>query len=394
MIFAPKILCLGSALQDIYLLDQDDFIPESVRKKSVLAKLELGTKVDIDDIFYFAGGGGVNSATTFARAGFSSFLLTNVGLDLPSQLIMSHCQKENISTKFIQTNPKKHTGLSVVLLDKISGERTILTHRGASLDFSNLNPNILNKLRPRWLYITTLQGDFTTLNKFIKKARTTGTKIMFNPGQKELKSPEKLLPLLKNIDILIMNHQEAALLFTNKSSLSNNSTISPADLLTKVSAYAKITIITSGKTGGLLFHRTEISPQKSSQKTKINSSKLKNPKKSTNLTKSTNSTKSLTNPTAITTPATASPASPAITNIYSFGLYKDVPVKDTTGAGDAFGSGFLAALIKTQDITKAITFASANSTSVIQHFSASNHVLSLKTAKISPMSIKLFQKSS
>lgn len=353
------IASLGSALQDIYLVDGDDFVSESVHQKSVLAKLEIGTKVDIDNMTYSVGGGGINSAVTFARAGHHAFFLGSVGTDLPSQIIRNRCQKESISTEFIHESPK-NTGCSVILLDSTTGERTILTHRGASADFAKISPTILEKIKPDWLYITTLQGDFTTLEKFIKKAHALGIKIMFNPGKRELQTPAKLLPLLKNLDILLLNESEAALLATasTRKPKTEHNLFKPKlyRLLTKINSYAKITIITSGKTGGILSYsqNTAIEPI-SSPKHHIKNSPVPN------------------QPTE---------------SIYSFGIYSDVPVLDTTGAGDAFGSGFLAAYADSENIEKSLTFASANSTNTVQYLGANDHLLYLKTTKLKNFPIK------
>lgn len=371
-----RIASLGSALQDIYLVDGDDFVSETVHQKSILTKLEIGTKVDIDHMVYTVGGGGVNSAVTFARAGHQAFFLGSVGADLPSQIIRNRCQKESISTEFIYES-SKNTGCSVILLDATTGERTILTHRGASQDFTKIKPSILEKIKPDWLYVTTLQGDFITLEKFIKKARAIGAKIMFNPGKKELSAPDQLIPLLSRIDILLVNEKEAEILasaITNinpnpakpKTKLKHYSDLFKPKLhhlLTKINSYATITIITSGKTGGILSYYPE-QPQNAD------------------------------------TPV-----------IYSFGLYSDVPVLDTTGAGDAFGSGFLAAYASlsqsakpsssqsnsptTEDeiIKYAITFASANSTSAVQHLGANGHLLYFRTTKLKRFSIEKLQQN-
>lgn len=51
--------------------------------------------------------------------------------------------------------------------------------------------------------------------------------------------------------------------------------------------------------------------------------------------------------------------------VYKAGMYEDVPVIDRLGAGDAFTSGFVAAIAKGESVEKALTLASANSTSVV-----------------------------
>lgn len=55
---------------------------------------------------------------------------------------------------------------------------------------------------------------------------------------------------------------------------------------------------------------------------------------------------------------------------YQCGLYKKIRVVDRTGAGDAFCSGFLSAIMRGGDIEQALTLASANATSVIGYIGA------------------------
>lgn len=62
-------------------------------------------------------------------------------------------------------------------------------------------------------------------------------------------------------------------------------------------------------------------------------------------------------------------------NLYSAGMYADVPVVDRLGAGDAFSSGFVAKIAAGHDVEHAMTFASANSTSVVSQVGAKTGIL-------------------
>ncbi len=310
-----RVVTLGSALQDLYLIDHDDFVATNVYSatgrthESLFGELKIGTKVDIDRISYEVGGGGTNAAVSLARHGHEVIFIGNIGHDPAGEAILTCLDEEGIDSSYVSFAPRKSTGCSVILLDTYSGERTILTHRGASAKFDNLDENDLDLINPDWLYVTSLRGDMGTLKRFMKKAHALNAKIMFNPGKLELAKQKDLTELLEYVDILLVNKLEAA-------------EIVPGTVLTelvsRLSNYVKIVIITDGNMGGI----------------------------------ATDGDKA-----------------------YRFGIYEDLAVKDTTGAGDAFGSGFLSHYAAGESFKKSLIFASANSTSVVSKLGAKNGIL-------------------
>ena len=316
-----RIVSIGSALQDIYLIDHDDLTPTSIGTEAFFGKVLVGSKVDIDEISYEVGGGGINSAITFARHGHEVIFMGNVSRDSAGAAAVKALSEEGVDDSYINFLEKKSTGTSIVLLDIESGERTILTHRGASEQFGNFSEDDLDLIQPDWLYITTLHGDLDTLERFLKKAHKIGAKVMFNPGVKELEQTAKLVKLLKYIDVLIVNKTEASQLVPGAIM---------AELLYRLQNYADIVIITDGPMGGIASNGEEK---------------------------------------------------------YRFGIYEDKKAKDATGAGDAFGSGFLAHYTAGHSFKNSLVFASANSTSVITKLGANKGILTGKE-KLHPMPIQ------
>lgn len=314
-----KIVSLGSALQDIYLIDRDDFaagiissayaINDDSADRAIFAELTIGTKVDIDRISYEVGGGGTNSATTFARYGHDAYFIGNIGRDTAGQAVLDCLDREGINNSYVYFAPRQKTGCSVILLDSRSGERTILTHRGASAKFDNLSAQDLREIQPDWLYISSVRGDLRTLEAFCKTARDIGTKIMFNPGKLELDQPKELRKILRYVNILLLNKSEAQCLV--------NGTVL-TELLDRLANYVETVIITDGQMGAIATDHKQT---------------------------------------------------------FRVGLYEDLRVKDTTGAGDAFGSGFLAALAGGKSFKQSLVFASANSTFVVNKLGAKAGIL-------------------
>lgn len=304
-----RIVSLGSALQDIYLIDHDDLVPTTIGETAIFGKVLVGSKVDIDRISYEVGGGGVNSAISFARHGHEAIMIGNIGRDSAGAAVLKRLDREGVDTSYINVLERKTTGTSIVLLDSKSGERTILTCRGASEQFGNFEVSDLDTCTPDWLYVTTLRGDMVTLEKFFRHAKEIGTQVMFNPGVKELEQKEDLLKLLRYVDILNVNKSEAAKIVPG---------MVLTELMYHLNNYVQTTIITDGAMGGIASNGSDT---------------------------------------------------------YRFGIYEDTPVRDATGAGDAFGSGFLAHFAGGHSFRNSLVFASANSTAVVTRLGANRGLL-------------------
>ena len=160
-----------------------------------------------------------------------------------------------------------------------------------------------------------------TLLRFFEKAHELGCKIMFNPGKLELKEKKKLLGLLEDVDVLLVNKSEASEIVPGKVL---------EELVSHLGAYCKTVIITTGAMGAIATNGEET---------------------------------------------------------YRFGIYEDLPVKDTTGAGDAFGSGFLAHLAAGHSFKDSLIFGSANSTSVVTKLGAKRGIL-YGSEELHPMPIQ------
>ncbi len=316
-----RIVSLGSALQDIYLVDHDDLKPTQIGEEAILGKVLVGSKVDIDKISYEVGGGGINSAISFARHGHETIFMGNIGRDSGGNAIIKKLDEEDIDGSYVNVLERKTTGTSVILLDSKTGERTILTCRGASEQFGNFSENDLDLIQPDWLYVTTLRGDMDTLSRFFRKAKKMGVKIMFNPGKKELENREELIKLLPLVDILNVNKAEAGMIVPG---------VMLEELLYHLQNYAEIVIITNGAMGGIAGNGAEK---------------------------------------------------------YLFGIYEDQKIKDSTGAGDAFGSGFLAHLASGHSFRSSLIFASYNSTSVVSKLGANRGIMR-GDEKLHPMPIQ------
>ena len=308
-----RILTVGAALQQIILVDHDDFI---INKR----KVSIGEKVTIDQIYYQIGGSGVNAAVTFARHGHQSILLGNLGNDRSAEAVKDFLIDENIDTSYLnQLN--NQTGTSVILLDSTSSSATTMNCLNAAKELKNLDPHDLNLANPDWLYLTTFNGDLEKALEFIEQAKENQIKILWNPGELELKQKKKVLGLLSDIDILMLNQAEAKMLVEGEIL---------EELIARLSSYTKTVIITAGSHGSIATNGEEV---------------------------------------------------------YRLAEYEQKNPLDPTGAGDAFGSGFLVSMLDGLDFKHSLIAAAANATSVLSEIGSTKGILSANE-KYHPMPIQ------
>lgn len=303
------VISIGGATRDVFLVS-DEFIAlkSPVSKTGVLECMNLGSKIELDHLVLTTGGGATNAAATFASLGLKVATVCKVGDDAPGRDVVETLKHDGVKTNLVQHVTNGPTGYSTILTMK-SGERTVLVHRGVSSKFKNADIP-WNKLKAKWLYLTSLGGNLTLSKQIIVFAHKKGMKIAWNPGTGELKkgmsSFKSILPF---VDVFNVNKEEAQL-------LTGERTVKA--MLKALHRPEKITVITDGNKGAYAD-----SPE---GRVHVGTTKVKS--------------------------------------------------ISQTGAGDAFGSGFVTSLIKGKKISSAIGIGILNAESVIQSYGAKNGILS------------------
>lgn len=313
-----KILSIGAAVQDVFLSHSDEFKAVCLNPHECFMQLTLGSKADVNKIDFTTGGGATNAAVTFARQGLEAEFMGSVGNDPAAAAVLADLDKEGVDTSHVHTSKRYNTGYSVLLLAP-TGERTILTYRGASTHYT-LNDFDFSDTDADWLYISSMSGQMDVVDQVFAEAKQQGMKIMFNPGKGELKHADKLKGLLDDVDVLLVNKDEMQTIVEGEEL---------EELVRHGLHYVPTVIVTDGPNGVV--------------------------------------------------------ASDGQT-IVRAGMYEDVKVVDRTGAGDAFGSGFLSQWAAGKSLKDAIIFASANSTSVVTKIGAKTAILR-KDTKLHSMPI-------
>ena len=194
----------------------------------------------------------------------------------------------------------------------INKERTILAYRGAS-ELMGKDNIPWSKLKARWIYLAPLTGlSCEAFSSIVDFSKEINMRVAVNPGMAQLSLPN-FPEIAKKIDILILNQEEAS--FLSKIPLTQEE-----EIFKKIDELCPgIAVMTKGGEGVVVSDGKQVFKAK---------------------------------PIA------------------------DREVVDTTGAGDAFGSGFVAGFIQSKgDIEKAIQLGMANSEGCISQIGAKNGLL-------------------
>ncbi len=317
------VITVGSALKDIMFYSTEIKAQKSDNKSFQYLALPFGSKIPVDEIFINYGGGAMNVAVGLNNFGIKVAPLVCVGNDQVGKEIYTYLKNEKIDTTLLTVNKKKNTGFSIVVTSEKDKEHTIFTYKGASQEL--VLPR-LSDYRMSWFYVSALAGkDWVyELEKIVRHTKRK-VKIAWNPGERQLQDWAKMISFLPNIELLILNFSEAQGLLKN---------------IKKKTPKEKLT---NGRY--LLEELRKLGPQK------------------VVITKGANGAIAIDEEDDY---------------FYSPAVGDSSKIVDTVGAGDAFGSGLLAGIIRFEDFEKALKVAIRNSASVLCRVGAQNGLLKIK----------------
>lgn len=307
------VVSIGSATLDIFL-KSDQFKIDRHEQGVYLCEKYEG-KIEARELVMASGGGATNSAVSFSRNGLRVAPIIEMGKDPASETILSELKREGVDLSFVIQEEAEITAVSVILLSG-KGSGSIVTFRGASkmLTIGDIPFDKLGMiLRPGgWIYLTSVGGDMELVEKVLSWGKEKGRKVFWNPGAVEiskLKSQNSKPQLKTQIfpDILQLNRKEAVEFFGVKFT---DDEIWKAEHCP--APEGTILIITDGERGGRECLQGKCS------------------------------------------------------------WYQGIKTKmvDSTGAGDAFGSGFVTGLIKGKSIEESVEFGRRQAANVVKFIGA------------------------
>ncbi len=310
------VLSVGDIVTDAFirLLDKEEKV-ERARDGSMWLSIPFGVKIPFDHAEVVeAVGNASNASVSFARLGLKSALMANVGGDQHGRDMLAALHKNKVDSRLVHVNPGMVSNYHYVLWYK--EERTILIkHETYKYHWPQLRPHEI----PKWIYFSSISEHALDFHDQMADwlEQHPDVKLAFQPGTFQIAAGAKRLrKLYKLSELLAVNREEAVL-------ISGGDHKNIHDLFDRLHALGpKIVVISDGPSGAYASDGSE---------------RLKMP------------------------------------------IYPDPsPPFERTGAGDAFTSTFVAAIIKGGDIAGALQWAPINSMSVVQHVGAQAGLLSVK----------------
>jgi len=303
------VITIGSATLDVFVRSKGLEIEKEDGAKDICVR--YGAKIPVDELYFESGGGGTNTAVTFARQNLKVASIVKVADDFAGKKVVEDLKGEGVDTNFVVFERGGMTDYSTILWAP-DGGRTILVYRGKTRVEAEEVP--WEKLETKWFYVTSVEGNLEIMSKV--KSQKSKVKIAWNPGGGELAQREKLIPLLEGITLLNLNKEEMMQLLG-----SGGEKWEMGQLLEKAAGIScENVVITDDRNGSYLHQKGQ-------------------------------------------------------DFWWHCGVFEDIPKYESTGAGDAFGSGLVSGLVKGFDIENCLKLATANASSVVCHVGAKKGIL-------------------
>jgi sugar/nucleoside kinase (ribokinase family) len=307
------LVCVGDVVMDAFIGLEEASVHCALNHEDCQLCMSFATKIPYESLIVIpAVGNASNVAVGAARLGLKTAMLTSVGGDHFGQEILDVYRKEGVDPEFVRINKSKPTNYHFVLT--YQAERTILIKHQ---DYDYYDPRKLDK-KTDWLYFSSIGPHTLPFHKHIGEylKRHPGVRMGFNPGTFQLRfGLDKLHEIYKRTYVVFVNKEEAEQILRKKAGTDIKALFQGMHKLGP-----KIVVITDGPAG------------------------------------------------AYASDGTAQ---------YFMPPYPDPkPPVSRTGAGDAFSTGFLCALIYGLPVHEALRWAPIESMHVVQFFGAQTGLVS------------------
>ncbi len=314
-----KAICIGSALKDIFMPTGDGVVTETPEDLTARRKItfELGAKYRIENRYTAAGGCALNVSIGLARLGMKAAPYALVGGDATGAWIRQTLAENNVDTSLVRQVSRAQSDLSMILVDRQTGERVIFVNRDlqetlvvdpALIDCDSLV--FVGALSGRW------RENFAAVLRAVDRC---GCCVAYNPGQSNMaEDMETVKKVIAKTTFLFLNRDEATEILLSGNDVKKDRLEEVPYLIEKLRQMGPETVVvTAGLAGAWLHHKNK----------------------------------------TVFVPSSG-----------------ERPV-DATGAGDAFASGVLAAVADDADAVTAAAWGALNAAEVVRHYGSNKGLL-------------------
>lgn len=311
------VISIGGATRDIFFkTSRGRVIPDPDHPHSELLVFEHGSKIIPEEVYFTYGGGAHNSAVNFNGLGLHAGAAIAVGDDSSGTRLKKAFAETRIDTVLVRNVPHTRTALSFIVT--VGRDHVSFLYRGANDHIDIEDWSAVESAR--WLYVTSLTGHGAELLPRIATiAKDGGVELALNPGSRQIRDGYRgLKEVLEVTAVLLVNYEEAhALASSYKPDVDEEDWRALLAALKEMGP--KLVVITAGRDGSYALDDKG----------------------------------------------------------YRFQPAIEVETLDTTGAGDSYGSTLVASLVLGHPVDRAMAMAAVNSAAVVQHFGATEGLLSM-----------------
>lgn len=309
------VLCVGDTATDVFIRLSDKHIRIWGDVHGRWMDLPFGGKVPFEyAVTVEAGGNAANAAVGFSRLGLSTAIASHVGTDQIGRDMRGALEREGIDTRLISFDPGRSSNRNFVLW--FEQDRTILV-RHELYDYHW--PHLSSTEIPRWVYLSSVGSDAAGYYEQIVSwlDGEPAVRFAFQPGTFQIAlGTDALRDVYRRTDLVVCNREEAV-------EIGGGDHENMEDILSCLHRLGPgIVVVTDGPAGAY--------------------------------------------------------ASDGISR-YRVPPYPDPCVpKERTGAGDAFASALVAALMQRRSVGEAMAWGPVNAMSVVQEVGSQTGLLTEK----------------
>jgi sugar/nucleoside kinase (ribokinase family) len=307
------LVCIGDVVMDAFIGLEEASVHWDRHHENSTISMPFATKIPYKSLTVAtAVGNSSNVVVGAARLGLKTGIITAVGGDDYGREILDWYRKEKVSGEFVRVNKSLPTNYHFVL--NFHAERTILIKHQ---DYEYYDPRKLDK-KTDWLYFSSIGEHAVSMHDKVADylKRHPNVRMGFNPGTFQLRfGVKRLREIYKHTYVLFLNREEGELVVGKKEGTPIKELFAALHKLGP-----KIVCITDGPDGAY--------------------------------------------------------ASDGVSSWFMPPYPDPRPPVSRTGAGDAFSTGFLCALIYGLPVHEALRWAPIESMHVVQFFGAQAGLLS------------------